>query len=553
MRKSDQGDWIDPPPPPEDDGHQIKKPQYTGPAERLGRANWIELWAQDRGDEDEKFDAAYLRHQATKAYIAADQALGIESGRYAPQFSGPNQEVSKWQQIVDAVKNAEVVAPGQLEDAEYKLAQAMDRLTESQKQMLMRGRVGDFSGPYQDVQKWQNMLNELLSKGGTAEQIADANYKLKQAKTKLDEIEQKPDEGFWKNLADTLIPRRYRQIMQVPLPPKFTDFMSRFSFMGGSGGAGGGGPWSRVLAGNGGSGTLGALLAPIMGRITIPAIATAAALYLVVQAGKKLVDHIVDSARAQEEYRKAITASGSTAEQMGFFMAAGFSPSQAAQQAAGLRGRLFEDPFAIMASLQIGGSGMAAPRFSRRDINEGAILQQHIELLRQITDAEEQLYQARQLGLEGSLDVVKASDRQWERIKTAGEQTGQAGHTGVQRNLRDASLQWDAFNQSLQNFKNSTASMVAPAFNEILGFFTYLTNAAAVGAGRFTPGGSGIDPATQAIKDNTRELQRNTGAIAGQGIYGGGERVRGAIPAHMRGEMYRQAMNGASYRWGAFG
>lgn len=563
MRKSDFGpppgdDDDDPPLPPDPSDPQFdpyndrNRPTITGPRTNMARWQYASDWASSYGNESQRFDAEYGLQQAIDRLARAERALGERSGQYAPEFSGPAQDVQKWQQIMDQVNNAAVKTPEQVQDAQYRLAIATERLRESQERMLNMGKVGAFSGPAQDVQKWRETLDQLLRQGAGDAQIFDARFRLRQAEKRLDEVKQEPSEGFLKNLADTILPRRWRAVTDIPLPPKLANLLNRINLPGvapAGGGAGGGGAASALataVSGSAARGTLGAVL----GRFAMPLLGG----FIAFQVGKALWNMSMQAAKDTAPFRRAQTMTGGTPFQIASLRAMGVDPMQAVAESASLRQRLFEDPFAVMASMRIGGGGMVAPRWTGRDVNEATILQKHLELLRKITNAEEQLYEARQLGLEGMLDNIRVSDRQWKRVQDSATATGNIQHEGVQVRMRDAVSQWDLFLKSGENFRTVVGAVFIPAINEVLGLMTYLNNWTAEGISRMIPGGQGGNGG--ALNNNTNALNRNTQALnntAGAGAYGGGRRLRGAIPPGMRGEFYRQAAVANKFRWGAFG
>jgi hypothetical protein len=62
------------------------------------------------------------------------------------------------------------------------------------------------------------------------------------------------------------------------------------------------------------------------------------------------------------------------------------------------------------------------------------------------------------------------------------------------------------------------------------------------------------DANRSAMDANMQAIMANTAALRAmkEGIFGGGARTQGAIPAGVRGEMFRRAVEGGSLKMGAF-
>lgn len=293
-------------------------------------------------------------------------------------------------------------------------------------------------------------------------------------------------------------------------------------------------------------------LVPIVMALPLPLKIFAAAAYLGGRALKSLTNAAMEAAQAIREFRGAQLTSGATAAEQGQLGGVG--------GVAGLSGQQMAD-MARSFSRAISTGGVAAGYASRAgiydpggeifgDVNKATNLLKWADALTKMSDAEAKRA-ARVTGTEPLLFWRDINGGLRETIKL---ETARSGLLKKQGQIPSAQLQAHAFriNNAIEDIKQSFGNVFLPI---IAAGAEKIANIAQWLADAFSANWIlkllGIDP--RKLENKNRSLDANTEAIKEMaqllknGIYGGGERARGAIPSQWLGSgpqnWARQAAN----------
>jgi hypothetical protein len=272
---------------------------------------------------------------------------------------------------------------------------------------------------------------------------------------------------------------------------------------------------------------------------------------------------VSDAGQAVGEFRRGMVVTGGTPGETARLAAMGIAPGQQGAAAASLRERLVSGPRAQAAAQRI---GLALPghRLSG-EVNEARGLAQALELLRvtgRLRGAEEQLREARELGLEAHLDELRVSERVWRARQGTAAVQGDIMERNAQQ-FRDLDAESARAAAAMDALKTSIGGLVAPQveYGKRL-TADFLTGAAYV-VDKLKPPESAWEKSLRAMeekqggaeaatKENTEALRASTRMIE-EGIFGGGERARGAIPSALRGRLVAEGIEGERLKLGVFG
>jgi hypothetical protein len=295
------------------------------------------------------------------------------------------------------------------------------------------------------------------------------------------------------------------------------------------------------------------------------------------------------AAEALDAIRNAQTLSGGRPQDIAALMGMGIAPNQIPGIAAALRERLGSDPFAMAAGGYVPGRPFGPT-------NEAEILRQNIEMLRRMGENEDQLRQARILGLDGILEQINVSrEMRREQALTSEVQRRLTGDRVGTRAARDLAAGWANLNGAINNLKTALGKDAIPLLTRAINGIARLVNVvaaawdtmpawakvllfgmggAALGAGAGMLVGqpgvgglaglvSGIVAGTFAVKyaDKFEKATNRFGNAVDQfsaglrsaGMYGGGERARKAIPAGWKGAQFSELVDRRALAMGAFG
>lgn len=269
------------------------------------------------------------------------------------------------------------------------------------------------------------------------------------------------------------------------------------------------------------------------------------------------------AADALNDLRGAAMQTGGNAQEVAnLHYVYGFQNSQIGNAASSLAHRLASDPWAAMASANIGGPGMIPPpELGGAYVDQAKLLEEHVNLLRRITNAEQRLTEARRLGLESILNQIMISEGQAAINQVTANTAAGIADPFSQSMARDFMSAISNFGASISNFVNAIGNMFIPILTFALNFLSMAFNGWAMifdafykwFAGNFAKLFTGKNPFEEALKQNTNATNSNTAAMLGQpGIYGGGARGRNAVPPALKGEAFRQAMQGQTLNWGGW-
>jgi hypothetical protein len=275
------------------------------------------------------------------------------------------------------------------------------------------------------------------------------------------------------------------------------------------------------------SSAMSATLAQFSGRLPVAVYA--------VQAFAAVMENIRHTAQRYAD--QALFGGGTNAQSSqaaAFFGAIGITDQ--AGMAARLRDRIAGGGLARQAASQLGVGNVLPRGFG--STNDIRILNQLAEGLRRTNDMERARLLAIQLEEPELLRLVQMSNEQvqWAR------QIGQAQERvfGPEAQLR--ATQWGIsikqLNQQLDLLKLAALDFLL----RVIGPFVGVTGQNAAGG------------AKDAISRNTTAVEMNTVALQSMGrqVFGGGSRARGALPAGLRGEILRHALEGEAVKLGAF-
>jgi len=221
---------------------------------------------------------------------------------------------------------------------------------------------------------------------------------------------------------------------------------------------------------------------------------------------------------------------GQSAQAATLFAAVGNSATQVADIAATLRTNIAAGGFARGAASQLG-VGTVLPR-GLGSTNDVQILLQVAAALRRVTSEEEARRLAIRLGLPDLLRFRTLTEEQFAATRRIADFQQQVLGAGAEGRIQQ-------FTADLNNLLSVVKLGPAVFTDFVLRLLGYKGQAG---------GGPG-----NAIQQNTSALQQNTVAIGQmRAIFGGGERARGAVPAGLRGELLRKAMESDAIKLGAF-
>lgn len=379
-------------------------------------------------------------------------------------------------------------------------------------------------GPWAGLLKArQNLM--LAFQMGTAEEIADAQILLQQAHARLARSNRQPA-SFGQRLLQLVGTTRWTPGQGV------APLLNRIGmlFAPGRGAAGGG---ASGLAG----GATGALAG---GAIAIGVSAAIGAMHLLKAA--------FDEATATVgRFNQTMMTSGGTPRQTAFLDRLGIG----ADAAASFRQQLSTDPIAGAAGRKLG-LGVQLPRpFGK--VNEAEKLQQALIALSQITNEEERLDQARRLGLDGYMkEIEMIRNHKAEMLREAAIRGAVGG--AASKSFIEFEYQMTRLKQTL-----SLAAVVGitPLIQSINEMFNALKVAGVVLDSLMPPWlktlllpGAGASQ-QQATNANTQAVNNNT-AVLRQGMYGGGARLRGALPRSVNGYYFEMGGDAQALTRGAF-
>jgi hypothetical protein len=230
----------------------------------------------------------------------------------------------------------------------------------------------------------------------------------------------------------------------------------------------------------------------------------------------------------------------------------GGTTSQTAQASALLGGIGVNDPAAMAARLRerISGGGLARQAASQLGVgnvlprgfgstNDVQILVQLAEGLRRTNDLERARLLSIQLQEPELLRLTQMSEAQFQTSKKLAEQQAQVFTPEAQRRAEQFAITMNQLSQKFDLAKGRVGDFLLRLFG------------GAVGVDVNGPQRGG---AKDAISRNTQAVEQNTIALQSMGrqMFGGGARARGALPAGLRGEVLRHAMEGEALKLGAF-
>lgn len=239
------------------------------------------------------------------------------------------------------------------------------------------------------------------------------------------------------------------------------------------------------------------------------------------------------------DFGEAMRLTGGTAGDVAGMARFGFRGAAGAAAAGAFRERISTDPMAQMFAARLGIRALPRP-FGQ--VNEAATLNKAAEALAKMTDAEERLRTARELGLESALKYIDISPQ----LRHAIDQ--QAAFEENMLGGAKAANELAVSTELLQNsWQDLMAVIATPVFKDLAyGFEKF----AALFHGDFAEAFSDDTQAnTQAIEDNTqahKDTQQALKFFLPPGQYGGGPLSNGAMPAGWSGDfLARQMETGA--------
>lgn len=343
----------------------------------------------------------------------------------------------------------------------------------------------------------------------------------------------------------------------------------------------------------GGPGGIGA--SPLVNRLekAFPALAGAAAqlvgplalgavgVNLLGEAARAAAATVGQAAASVRDFTAARTLSGGTTGQIANLTAAGLAPGGIAGLAEQLRQKISlgtADPFALQAAQKIG----LGPTLDRNlgPVNEAQFLERAVEGLRKLGAGEEQLYVARQLGLESILDTINVSDKVRAGQKRDAALRRELYDPATQANVRDLTAELTRFQGQTENMKVAFAKPFLPALVDGAATLSDAALGAAYAVADLSKWLSGLGPAIATLpgigaalalfdtaaqtgrerapapeSPEVRATRENTEALKAMSrqmgrIIGGGDRARSALPSGLRGHDLNQAAAGGSLRSG---
>lgn len=336
-------------------------------------------------------------------------------------------------------------------------------------------------------------------------------------------------------------------------------------------------------------GKMGAVVLAVVAVLAVLALAVAAT----VAAVKTFSGMLLSTAQALAEFHRSVLLSGGNEKSAAFLSQLGLG----AANAQGFRGGL-DDPLAQAAAASVGVRTGGPMPFGRMD--SGKMLEDFIRNVAAIEDPMQRMRKALMVGQPELIEQIELYRRHSATIKadtavTSGvfdkESTQQAADFQFQLGrvgqafqnimfalskpfLKDASKWLKGFADTLQQaavFVNQHGAMIKQQLVGVFVVFYNLVKWLTIIIGGILTMGTGTGPLmlmfakleelskkwlgapdqSSALDANTAATQANTAAMQA-GTHGGGDRARGAIPAHLKGILLEKAIAGNSLRLGAF-
>lgn len=438
--------------------------------------------------------------------------------------------------------------------------------------------ASDITGAVSRYRKSQDDLLTALN-GGTKDQIADAQLNLDQARRTLERrLRAGQEPSFQDRLMDFVGTTRFGGHGAMPLVNRAVRLVAPNAFgkgavdieaaLGAASGASKVGAAAGAGAGAAGAAAGGGVLATIgsIAAMAGPVGWTVAALILAAEGAKAMAEAADHAAQNLRSISAAAAESGGSVRDVAALSVHGISRDQIAGASGGLRGRLSSDPLATLASAQLGFGPMGPTHIGSQ--NNAEVLLKHLDALRKVTDAEEQLRLARMLGVESSLDLIRVSDRVWADQKRAADLQARVADPASMQAARDLGGEQARITAQMEALQTAAGKAFIPLMvdslellgdilqptvwlvNELANAFRFMYEATSpLHALMTTLHGDGGPGSAQ--ERNTRAIEENTRVIR-DAYVGGGQRFREWQPSGLAGDNLRLALEGGRFRLGAF-
>lgn len=334
---------------------------------------------------------------------------------------------------------------------------------------------------------------------------------------------------------------------------------------------------SRInLPGVGGVG-----VAPLVGKLGLGAAAgpvglVAAGFTAAASAAQNFATEMMESGRRIGEFARAQTLSGGTTGQMAMATAMGFSPMEAANFSGQLRERIASDPMAAGAAARMGIYTGPQAFGSQNNLRIMLLVAEQLEKL---PEGEMRLREARLLGSEALLNFLSLEKKTRDAIKADAQLRARILDSGYIGKAKELNAQLERITFNTDNVRDAffkpvigDASQFAERIANTLEGFAEILNSqrGQSGLGGFFGGiGGGLgaldflgigallksmEKVGQATQQQTVATRQNTVELAGlkQGIFGGKDLARGAMPRYLSGEDARRLMEKKVLGLGAF-
>lgn len=575
---------------------------FGGPHQELAKAKANLEAARTGGDADQIKDAG-VKYQ--KALEALDRLYGDKQ----KLFNGPNQRLDEARSNLEAAKQGGTEK--QVADAELRVRRAeqeLARATGAEKPFSVR------SGPHQkllDIQEQMGKLDQISDPARREAARKDLDREMWNARRAVQLHEQKQQDpnsllvpGLLSNF-QTLNRLMTRVMDGNVIGAAFSiGTLLRQHAAGGpsvgeilSGrlrqGADGGYMWGGANTASGATGKMGAgeaiegaagmnfaakgfakakdfLFAPagrqgptlsgralapgLLSEVTMPMMLAGAViageLLLVGYGLKKLFDAASEAAISINSYAKAAAVTGSTYGTTMGLEAMGLSADTITNVAEQFRQTITGggDKFAMMTAAKYG-LGPLPPVGTGDNADTAALLEDAIKKLAAIPDMQERSIAVRNLHLQAIDPEIERYTRMGptmdKDMETRRIQAGDYSNVSQEKADQDARMNY-LFQTMSRHFSSMFIPMEVGAeklFNKFLNW-----------AEQPFFGGDGKDKLEKAATkiDHAGDKMSKAAAQFNEGITGGGDRARGAIPPSLQGEMLRNAIEGKSLRAGAF-
>lgn len=298
----------------------------------------------------------------------------------------------------------------------------------------------------------------------------------------------------------------------------------------------------------------GALAPGLLSEVTMPMMLAGAViageLLLVGYGLKKLFDAASEAAISINSYAKAAAVTGSTYGTTMGLEAMGLSADTITNVAEQFRQTITGggDKFAMMTAAKYA-LGPLAPVGTGDNADTAALLEDAIKKLAAIPDMQERSIAVRNLHLQAIDPEIERYTRMGptmdKDMETRRIQAGDYSNVSQEKADQDARMNY-LFQTMSRHFSSMFIPMEVGAeklFNKFLNW-----------AEQPFFGGDGKDKLEKAATkiDHAGDKMSKAAAQFNEGITGGGDRARGAIPPSLQGEMLRNAIEGKSLRAGAF-